>query len=64
MTAPSDGRPREFLATAQTVPGSWWPDYSSWLAGRSGGEKKSPRQPGQKGYPVQCTAPGTYVHDR
>ena len=65
QTAPSNpADPREFLATAQTVPGSWWPDYSSWLAGRSGGEKKSPRQPGRKGYPVQCTAPGTYVHDR
>jgi polyhydroxyalkanoate synthase len=55
--------PREFLAAAQTVPGSWWPDYSSWLAGRSGGQKKSPGQLGRKGYPVQCTAPGTYVHD-
>ncbi|MGH3194798.1 MAG: alpha/beta fold hydrolase [Streptosporangiaceae bacterium] len=63
--APSNpADPREFLAAAQTAPGSWWPDYSSWLAGRSGGQKKSPGQLGRKGYPVQCTAPGTYVHDR
>jgi polyhydroxyalkanoate synthase subunit PhaC len=63
--APSNpADPREFLAAAQTVPGSWWPDYSSWLAGRSGGQKKSPGHLGRKGYPVQCTAPGTYVHDR
>jgi polyhydroxyalkanoate synthase len=62
--SPNPADPREFLAAAQTVPGSWWPDYSSWLAGRSGGQKKSPAQLGRKGYPVQCTAPGTYVHDR
>ncbi len=24
--------PREFLATATTVPGSWWTDYAAWLA--------------------------------
>jgi polyhydroxyalkanoate synthase len=55
--------PGEFLATARTVSGSWWPDYSSWLAGRSGGQKKSPGQLGRKGYPVRGAAPGTYVHD-
>jgi len=63
QTAPSNpADPGEFLAAAHTVPGSWWPDYSSWLAARSGGQKKSPRL-GRKGYPVQCAAPGTYVHD-
>jgi polyhydroxyalkanoate synthase subunit PhaC len=56
--------PREFLATATTVPGSWWTDYSSWLAERGGGQHKSPRTLGRKAYPVQCAAPGTYVHDR
>ncbi len=64
-TGPSNpADPAEFLATAQTVPGSWWTDYSAWLAERSGGEKRSPRQLGRKGYPVQSAAPGTYVHDR
>jgi polyhydroxyalkanoate synthase len=56
--------PDEFMAAAQMVPGSWWTDYSSWLGERSGGQKKSPRQLGRKGHPVQCAAPGTYVHDR
>ena len=56
--------PREFLATATTVAGSWWTDYSSWLAERSGDEHKSPRTLGRKAYPVRGTAPGTYVHDR
>jgi polyhydroxyalkanoate synthase len=56
--------PDEFLAAATTVAGSWWTDYSSWLAERSGGRKRSPRNLGRKAYPVQCAAPGTYVHDR
>jgi poly(3-hydroxyalkanoate) synthetase len=56
--------PGEFLATAQTVAGSWWADYSSWLGRRSGGRKRCPRQLGRASYPVQSAAPGTYVHDR
>ena len=66
QTAPSPypADPQEFLAAAQTVAGSWWPHYSSWLAGRSGDQKKSPGQLGRKGYPMRSAAPGTYVHDR
>jgi polyhydroxyalkanoate synthase subunit PhaC len=56
--------PREFLATATTVAGSWWTDYSAWLAERGGGQRKSPRTLGRKAYPVRGAAPGTYVHDR
>jgi polyhydroxyalkanoate synthase subunit PhaC len=56
--------PLDFLAAATTVAGSWWTDYSAWLAERSGGRKRSPRNLGRKAYPVQCAAPGTYVHDR
>jgi polyhydroxyalkanoate synthase len=64
-TAPDNpADPAEFLAAATTVAGSWWTDYSSWLAERSGGRKRSPRTLGRKGYPVLFTAPGTYVHDR
>jgi len=62
--SPSPADPGEFLATATTVPGSWWLDYSSWLGERSGGQKRSPARLGRKGYPVQSAAPGTYVHDR
>jgi polyhydroxyalkanoate synthase subunit PhaC len=56
--------PSEFVATATAVPGSWWTDYSSWLAERGGGPRKSPRTLGRKAYPVRGAAPGTYVHDR
>jgi polyhydroxyalkanoate synthase subunit PhaC len=64
-TAPANpADPEEFLAAATTVAGSWWPDYSSWLAERSGGRKRRPRTLGRAAYPVRCAAPGTYVHDR
>jgi len=56
--------PGEFLATAQTVPGSWWTDYAAWLAERGGGQRRAPRTLGRKAYPVRAAAPGTYVHDR
>jgi polyhydroxyalkanoate synthase subunit PhaC len=56
--------PREWLANAQTVSGSWWPHYSDWLAVRSGRDGKSRSRLGRKGYEVLAAAPGTYVHDR
>jgi class II poly(R)-hydroxyalkanoic acid synthase len=56
--------PEEFLASASTVPGSWWPDYSSWLADRGGGQVPAPAGLGSDAYPVRCPAPGGYVHDR
>ena len=64
-TAPANpADPAEFLATAQTHKGTWWTDYSSWLAERSGARRQSPRTLGGEGHPMQGTAPGTYVHDR
>ena len=65
QTAPSNpADPRDFLTSAATVAGSWWPDYSSWLAERGGGRKRRPRTLGRPTHPVRCAAPGTYVHDR
>jgi len=56
--------PALWLATASTEGGSWWPHYSSWLAARSDGEKKSRANAGNKRFAVLDPAPGTYVHDR
>jgi polyhydroxyalkanoate synthase len=56
--------PRWWLEQAETVAGSWWPDYSSWLGERGGGQKKAPARLGRKTFPVLCPAPGTYVLDR
>ena len=65
QTAPSTpADPQDFLAAAQTVPGSWWTDYSGWLARRSGGQQPAPDELGSGAHPVRSPAPGTYVHDR
>jgi polyhydroxyalkanoate synthase len=46
------------------VPGSWWLDYSSWLAERGGGEKDRPTTLGAPGFEPTDPAPGLYVLDR
>ncbi|MBV9449092.1 MAG: alpha/beta fold hydrolase [Streptosporangiaceae bacterium] len=56
--------PRQFLAEAVEVSGSWWPDYAAWLASHGGDQVASPRQLGSEDYPPLSAAPGTYVHDR
>jgi polyhydroxyalkanoate synthase len=56
--------PRDWLQAAKTVKGSWWPDYSTWLAERSGGEKDRPGQLGDDGFEPMEPAPGLYVLDR
>ena len=55
--------PQEWLAEAETVKGSWWPDYMTWLGERSGGEIPAPDRLGG-GLPVLADAPGTYVFDK
>jgi polyhydroxyalkanoate synthase subunit PhaC len=54
----------EWLAEAETVQGSWWPDYTTWLESRSGGMKDAPRRLGSTKYPATDPAPGTYVLQR
>jgi poly[(R)-3-hydroxyalkanoate] polymerase subunit PhaC len=56
--------PDEWLRAAHTAAGSWWPDYSSWLAERGGGTKEAPAGLGEAGFPVLDPAPGLYVFDR
>jgi polyhydroxyalkanoate synthase len=54
----------EWLARAETVQGSWWPDYTSWLAERSGEMKQAPRTLGSPHFRPLCPAPGTYILQR
>jgi polyhydroxyalkanoate synthase subunit PhaC len=56
--------PGQWLAAAQTVTGSWWPDYSAWLAQRSGERTAAPPGLGCKEFQPLEPAPGAYVHDR
>jgi polyhydroxyalkanoate synthase len=54
--------PPEFLRSAVVSPGSWWPDYSAWLAKRSGDAIPAPRSLGSRKHKSMARAPGTYVH--
>jgi polyhydroxyalkanoate synthase len=56
--------PRDWLAAAETVPGSWWPDYSAWLAERSGVRRARPASLGGRDFEPIQPAPGSYVLDR
>ncbi|ARE84019.1 poly-beta-hydroxybutyrate polymerase [Roseovarius mucosus] len=54
--------PDTWLAAHDPVPGSWWPEWSKWLARQSSGTVPA-RQPGtDANYPSIATAPGTYIH--
>jgi polyhydroxyalkanoate synthase subunit PhaC len=55
---------REWLAQAETVQGSWWPDYTAWLVERSGEMKQAPRTLGNARFRPLCPAPGTYILQR
>ena len=54
----------DWLAQAETVQGSWWADYTSWLADRSGERKDAPHNLGSAEFPPLDPAPGTYVLER
>jgi polyhydroxyalkanoate synthase len=62
VAADTPADPKEWLAAAETVQGSWWPDYVEWLGERSGAEVPAPAELGG-GAEVLAAAPGTYVHD-
>jgi polyhydroxyalkanoate synthase len=56
--------PAHWPDSAQRFSGSWWPDYVSWLAERSGPEIDAPKTLGGEGFPPLGPAPGTYVMER
>ncbi|HET6391260.1 MAG TPA: alpha/beta fold hydrolase [Blastococcus sp.] len=54
--------PEKWLQQAETVQGSWWPDFMTWLGERSGDEVPAPAGPGE--LEELAPAPGTYVFDK
>ena len=52
---------QEWLARARETPGSWWPDWSAWLASHAGRQIAAPRTPGNRSYQPIEPAPGRYV---
>ena len=55
--------PDDWLARAQTHPGSWWPHWGAWLARHSGKRRASPREIGSAAHPPLDPAPGLYVRE-
>jgi polyhydroxyalkanoate synthase subunit PhaC len=60
-STPAD--PEDWLRTAETEQGSWWPDLLAWLGERCGADKPAPEELGGGGLRPIVDAPGTYVLD-
>ncbi|MEB3983291.1 alpha/beta fold hydrolase [Mycobacterium sp. 663a-19] len=56
--------PERWIGSADKHAGSWWQDYSTWLAERSGEQTPAPKTLGTRAMRPLAPAPGTYVHDR
>jgi polyhydroxyalkanoate synthase len=56
-----NGDATDWLEKAQEKPGSWWPDWDTWMKRYSIGTVSAPTQPGNATYQVIETAPGRYV---
>ncbi len=59
QTLPAD--PQAWLEVAEERPGSWWADWSAWLAAQAGPMVPAPEAQGSEAYPVIEPAPGRYV---
>lgn len=55
----------QWLAGATEQPGSWWPDWSAWLAGHAGRKIAAPSSYGRgRTYKAIEPAPGRYVRQK
>jgi polyhydroxyalkanoate synthase subunit PhaC len=55
---------QDWFDKAKEVPGSWWPDWSAWLAGHAGKQIAAPKSPGSRKHPAIEPAPGRYVKQK
>ena len=53
----------EWLAGAQSRPGSWWPHWLAWLAPHAGALIAAPAAAGSAAHPPLDPAPGRYVRE-
>ncbi|MEO7400069.1 MAG: class I poly(R)-hydroxyalkanoic acid synthase [Polaromonas sp.] len=51
----------DWLKGATEHPGSWWTDWSGWLAGQAGKQIAAPKTYGNRKYKAMQPAPGSYV---
>jgi len=61
---PLPGDPNTWFSQAVEQPGSWWPDWSGWLAEHSGKQVKARTKAGNAKYRPIEPAPGRYVKVR
>ncbi|WP_077034922.1 class I poly(R)-hydroxyalkanoic acid synthase [Pelomonas sp. KK5] len=61
-TLPADSA--KWLEGAVEHPGSWWTDWSGWLAEHAGKKKAAPKSPGSRAYKAIEPAPGRYVKQK
>jgi polyhydroxyalkanoate synthase len=54
----------DWLAAATETRGSWWPQWTQWLAGFAGEQRPAPAQPGNARYRPIEAAPGSYVKEK
>ena len=54
----------DWLARSTEHPGSWWPDWSAWLAKYRGARIRAPQSPGGGRHPAIEPAPGRYVKEK
>jgi polyhydroxyalkanoate synthase len=57
----SPGDPQAWLDGARSQAGSWWTDWASWTAKRSGPKRRASNTLGNPAHPPLAAAPGTYV---
>ncbi|QNJ96544.1 alpha/beta fold hydrolase (plasmid) [Mycolicibacterium fluoranthenivorans] len=53
--------PAEWKAAAEIREGTWWNDWTTWIAERGGAKVAAPEQPGSTQYPLIEPSPGRYV---
>ena len=56
--------PQEWLDSASEHKGSWWKDWSAWLAAYGGPKREAKQQPGSAEHAPIEPAPGRYVKQR
>ena len=53
-----------WFGKATEHPGSWWTDWTSWLASHAGRQVPAPKSAGSRRHPVIEPAPGRYVRQK
>ena len=54
----------KWFIEAKEVPGSWWPEWGSWLANRAGERIPAPKSVGNRKYKAIEPAPGRYAEEK